>query len=1139
MKHPFLPATTLAFLAACAGGASPSTAQTQRLAEAQELLARTEPDPDGALAITDQLLKDQPKWREARLTAGDGFVALSKIDRKSLDKSLVLQDAATSFEQALAMEPKDAASWIKLANVRYQLGLWAEARSAANQAIALQEEAKLKPAEMTEPVLIAARCDLQELAVLRAAEFKKDDRDSRGFVKIQKQTAECAAAALTKLEPILQLVPDEAYTIAAQVYQQLSQPDQALAQLERGIRSRPDGNALHLQFQQLHLDLGQTRALAGAYARLLRENPTVPILRWYEGRALVMIADELRGKGNYQGAIDYYTKAGSDFGQYRSMVPAHAESAAQWIAICELSIARVACDSGDLEGAKKHLLLAEQATKLTTSYENDDPLKPAIVDSYRSHYLGVVGAISKALSSTASEEALAATLQFNESILERIPNRFGFIYNNAALPARDLGVLLVRDIESKPEAERKAAMAKAMDLWERSYRYYESAAKLSPEDPRIVNDCGLMLIYHLNRDFDRARVLFEQAIAAGQKQLDALPADASADERQFLEEATGDAWQNIGVLMARHQHRPFAEVKPFLQKAVTFYPKDQREAAHMLANEGKETPGNGNNPRSLRGQGQGQGSAPEAFVKLKAEVEKATKDNDLDAAMTAIDKAVKELKSYAPFQALRGEYSLRYARAARDEKRKGVELMFEDAVVALKQAVELDSEPAQPRQMLAEAQYDKGDLEAAVKTVSALLLHLQSKGGGKPAELDAAHTLRANAAARLALAQKQEGKDPKAAMDDARASFRYLEQKGTLSDELRRTWAATEQQAGSGNEAVGIYARMLAKSPDDQALLGQIVDTAAQMSQSSAAVDALKARDDATGVWFLGKARFLASGDLRAAGNNDEALAELDRARECFAKSMAKNKDYAASCKQWISYCLGKKGNIAYTMDRFDDAEKWLLEACTTDPSHIADDLGLSESTRLGIMRVADKFFRKQDLGRVESIYRKASDAASGDLDLLNNSGLFARDWGNELERQKKVKEAQEMYEQSYKAYSRAHQLDPSNVRLCNDTALIAIWHLERDWDQSKQMLDTAIAEGQKQLAAIPADKPQQRKDLDEAIGDCLENLALWHIKHSKDAAAAKAAAIESQKHHPGAGRPGARRHLAEAERMLQPQKGK
>ena len=152
--------------------------------------------------------------------------------------------------------------------------------------------------------------------------------------------------------------------------------------------------------------------------------------------------------------------------------------------------------------------------------------------------------------------------------------------------------------------------------------------------------------------------------------------------------------------------------------------------------------------------------------------------------------------------------------------------------------------------------------------------------------------------------------------------------------------------------------------------------------------------------------------------------------------------------------------------------------------------------------------------------------------DLLNNSGLFARDWGNELERQKKVKEAQEMYEQSYKAYSRAHQLDPKNVRLCNDTALIAIWHLERDWDQSKQMLDGAIAEGKTQLSAIPADKPQQRKDLDEAIGDCLENLALWHIKHSKDAAAAKAAAQESQKHHPGAGRPGARRHLAEAERM-------
>lgn len=1133
MKHPFLPATTLAFLAACAGGAAPSAAQVQKLVEAQTLLDSN--DPDGALSITDALLEAQPGWREARLVAADSFLQLSKLDRRGLNRQLVLADAAHALEQALEQNPTDSATWLKLAQVRFELNLFVPARTAALKSLELLTERKATTAKMVEPVLIAARCDLQELIESRTIEIKDGVKDDRGFVKVAPATFEHAASAMVKLQPIMQLAPNESYAITAQVHLQIGQADQAMADLERGIRTKPDANDLHLQFQQLHVDLGQIRALSGAYSRLMRENPTVPILRWYEGRALVMIADDLRSKGNFQGASDYYQKAIDDFGEYQAMVPAHAENAGQWLAICEVSLARVACDSGDLAGSKRHLLAADLASPLTTTYEQNDPLKPKLLDSFGGHYLGVVVAITVALSNS-KEGALTATLAFNESILLRHPDRFGFIYNNAALPARDLGVILARDAEQMPATERQAALAQAMDLWERSYLYYQSAAKLSPEDPRIVNDCGLMLIYHLNRDFDNARALFEQAIKVGQSELDALPAKASAEQRQFLEEAIGDAWQNIGVLMSRHLHRPFDQVKPFLQKAVTFYPKEEREAAHMLASNGVETTGNGSNPRSLRAKGQG--GAAEAFTQLQTDVEKFNKDNDLDSALSAIDKAMKELKGYAPFQLLRGDYSLRYARAARDAKRKGVELMFEDAVVALQQAVALNDKGTAPRQMLAEAQYDKGDLAAAAKTISALLLLLQSNGGGKLQELDAAHTLRANATARLALSLKSEGKDPKALMDEARMSFRYLEQQDSLTTELRRTWSATEQQAGSSSEAVGIYARLLSKTPDDQALLSQIIDTAAQMGQSSAAVAALKARDDATGCWFLGKARYLAAGDLRAAGNNDEALAELDRARECFAKSEAKNKDYAASCKQWIAYCLGKKGNLAYTMDHYDDAQKWLLQACTTDPSRITDDLGLSETTKLGIQRVADKYFRKEDLARVEAIYRAASDAASGDLDLLNNSGLFARDYGNLLERDGKAKEAGALYEQSYKAYCRAHLLDPGNVRLCNDTALIAIYHLNRDWDQSRQMLDTAIKDGEQQLAAIGADKPQEHKDLDEAIGDCLENLSLWHLKHSKDGAAAKAAAQKSQQHYPGASRPGARSHLLAAEKLLPP-KGK
>src|SRR5262245_57189594 len=138
MKHVYLPATALAFLANCAGGAAPTAAQTQKLAQAQALLA--DDKPDDALRITDELLHDQPEWRDARLCSAKGFVALSKIDRKNLPKELVLQDAATAYERALAIDDKDADSWVALAQVRYELGLYESARTAAEQAMKLFEE---------------------------------------------------------------------------------------------------------------------------------------------------------------------------------------------------------------------------------------------------------------------------------------------------------------------------------------------------------------------------------------------------------------------------------------------------------------------------------------------------------------------------------------------------------------------------------------------------------------------------------------------------------------------------------------------------------------------------------------------------------------------------------------------------------------------------------------------------------------------------------------------------------------------------------------------------------------------------------------------------------------------------------------
>ena len=141
---------------------------------------------------------------------------------------------------------------------------------------------------------------------------------------------------------------------------------------------------------------------------------------------------------------------------------------------------------------------------------------------------------------------------------------------------------------------------------------------------------------------------------------------------------------------------------------------------------------------------------------------------------------------------------------------------------------------------------------------------------------------------------------------------------------------------------------------------------------------------------------------------------------------------------------------------------------------------------------------------------------------------------GNVYREMEMFDEAQEMYEQSYKAYGRAVQLDGKNVRLRNDLALIAIYHLNRDWDQVKALLDSAIADGERILRDSPPDDADEQQRLEEAVGDSYENLALWHLKHSKDGTAAKAAATKSQDYYPGKRRPGARRHLRSAEQLLQ-----
>jgi len=1111
-------------VAACASITPPTSPESEQIEAIRKLMAS---DPDAAAKQAEAMLDAKPGLREARLVLAECSLQMANEPGRS-GKRFLYVDAARDFDRALdsAEDEPFAREWRLCAEAHYALeeydkGVWAANHSANGFAAKPGLDNKK---EYSTSRLVGARCQLQLFVAERRAEMQSGEPDKNGVVKPSGRVMGMAQLAVAGYSEARIDYPAEAATSVANIHKWLGQTSEVVRTYEAALTQWPAETAIHDAYMGWMTDQGQHDALVGAYRRFVREKPDAPVLRWFEGRAIYTRADRLRGEGNFQGAIAIYQKSRDVFGEYLAVMPNHRESAQQWQALCDLAMARCAADTGDLEGAADHMFRAAETSPATTNYVDG---RPQLVDSYGNHYTGAAFAIHVALTQS-PEDALQRTLAFNEKVFEKHPDRWGFLYNNAALAARDLGVQVANDGDDKA----------AMELWERSYRYYEKAVALSPTDARIVNDCGLMLIYHLDRDFERARECFDLAIEIGTAQLDELPEDTPARERELLEEAVGDAWQNIAVLLREHKKAPFEDYKEFCEQAVKYYPYQRREAAALLRNKGDSNLGSTARAQlqnRLSGSSMGQGGAAEALKKAQPKVDEAIGNEDFDAALNVLDKLSKDCKQYAPYHFLKGKVTWMLANQARDNGRKGTEFFYKDAVNALTRAVELDAEPNAPRQLLAQAQYDSGDTSKASETVSSLLLHLQSQGGGSADENLAAHTLRANAAGRAYAQKKNGGDDDPTLLTAARTSMRWLEQKGKLDEKLLALWSATEAWAGAPAEAVNVYIRASERAPNDFALLELVVNTGANQKQLPLVVEALGKRDDAGTIWYRGKAQFWLAGAERQSGKADDALTTLDESRKSFELSMQKNAGYADSCKQWIAMVVGKKGCITLNVksDR-DAAQKLLIESAKMRPDMINQDLGLTETTKRGILGLVDYYYRKGNLQKVEQISRAASDAANSDVDLLNNSGLFARDYGNQLERRKKVAEAKEMYEQSYKAYTRAQQLDPSNVRLRNDCALIAIYHLERDWDLVKKLLDSAIEDGNNTLENSPPDNEDLKQQLEEAVGDCYENLALWHLKHSKDAEAAKAAARKSQDYYPGARRPGAARHLRTAERLLQ-----
>jgi tetratricopeptide (TPR) repeat protein len=155
----------------------------------------------------------------------------------------------------------------------------------------------------------------------------------------------------------------------------------------------------------------------------------------------------------------------------------------------------------------------------------------------------------------------------------------GNMANDAGFVNRDAAVLLMRAAQGSEEGNQELK-ADALKVMSRSWAAYKQAARLLPEDVRVVNDTGLVMTYYLRTDPEEAERLLLSAIEHGAVQVPKKELEPGAQAQ--LEEAWGDAHQNMAILELTLRGNAGA-AKDWLQKSLDIGPATREGLRPLLA----------------------------------------------------------------------------------------------------------------------------------------------------------------------------------------------------------------------------------------------------------------------------------------------------------------------------------------------------------------------------------------------------------------------------------------------------------------------------------------------------------------------------------------------------------------------------
>ena len=549
--RPLVSAVAL-LLASCSGAPSERAPRNDR-AEASRLLRQgldflAAGDTEAARGALEKVVASEPSNGEAWLALAEASERFADARVASgADPGASFKDAARGFAEACRLLPKDPRPRLGLAREGLRGSDWEEAAERAAEARALAESIGSR-VERFGANRILAEARIRFLASLPSADSDPATRDALA------RRATLALDACAALEP----ARPEPFLLGAELDSLLGDEARARERLRRGVEACPENEVLHQRLQRTYLARTppETETLLAAYEELAAARPESPATGWFLAYARFLSADERRRAHAWGEAIAGYEGAAAAYEEAGGRNPAFLDSCSHYEALALGSRGWCRHGEGDLQAAARLFLEAIER-------------RPAILQAPDALGMTAKGGIDAVAAAWTDAGELERARDLFEKGTALVPQQSDW-QNNLGFLCRQTGT--AAEMAREPE--------KAKALYERSFAAYEKALRVMPEDPRLLNDCALILLYHLDRDLDRAEAMFRQAIELGEHAL--ADSSVAAEKREALLEAVGDACENLGVLH-HDKKKDLAGAKAFFERSLEYAPRPRPRVSWYLS----------------------------------------------------------------------------------------------------------------------------------------------------------------------------------------------------------------------------------------------------------------------------------------------------------------------------------------------------------------------------------------------------------------------------------------------------------------------------------------------------------------------------------------------------------------------------